>query len=436
MRQFPKTRELEKGQVIPIVIIMFFAIVGMTALILDGGSVMLSRRSIQAAADSGAMAGATELCYSTGADPLTVAENFAINNGATTATAQYMGGAVKVTAIIEYDSFFAKVFNQDTLSASAEATAGCFPPSGNSLLPVAWSCRPPVGGGVFDPGKGCQVMALDWNNLLRPLLENEVASISIPGNEGLFEKVDDSVLNINTGLPPDQIYIIMDEISTNNDTLCKEDLNPSDPLYDTAITCDLDGNGKMDIEGAGNRGWLDLNGGGGGASEIRNWVINGFDGTILPHTWLAGQPGQQNSTFQAVRDYRVGDVVMIPVFNALCDDKNPTSNQTCMDAAHASPFPSEPATGDISEGGHKPTFHIITFSPFYISCAHVKKSDYCPGFELAQAMNPSGKHKGESEIGDNVPAVEGFFLENVNVALDLLQVCDVNLGNCEVSLVD
>ncbi len=430
MSQILRKRGLEKGQVIPIIVIMFFAIVGMTALILDGGSVMVSRRSIQAAADSGAMAGATELCYSTGADPLTVAENFAANNGATTATAEYVGGAVKVTATMTYDSFFAKVFNQDNLSASAEATAGCFPPSGNNLLPVAWSCRPPVGGGVFDSDKGCQIMALDWNNLLRPLLENEVSTISIPGNDGLFEKVGDNIRNVDTNKPPSQIYIIMDAISTNKETICKENLDPSDPLYDTAITCDLDGNGKMDIEGAGNRGWLDLDGGGGGANELKDWVRYGFNGTILPHTWLAGEPGQKTAVFPVVRDFRVGDVMMIPVFNALCDNKNPLSNQACMDAAHASPFPPEPpVTGDIADSGHKPNFHIITFTPFYISCVHVKKTDDCPGFELAQAMNPS-------VIDDNIPAIEGFFLENVNVQLDLLQVCGVNLGNCEVSLMD
>jgi hypothetical protein len=51
-------------------------------------------------------------------------------------------------------------------------------------------------------------------------------------------------------------------------------------------------------------------------------------------------------------------------------------------------------------------------------------------------MNPDPKHPGKSTIGDNVPAIEGFFLENVDLALDASQICDVNLGNCTVSLVD
>ena len=48
---------------------------------------------------------------------------------------------------------------------------------------------------------------------------------------------------------------------------CKEELEESDPGYDVALTCDLDGDGKYDIEGGGNRGWLDLDNGGGGAAE-------------------------------------------------------------------------------------------------------------------------------------------------------------------------
>jgi len=55
-------RYLEKGQVIPLVILLMVAIVGMIALLLDGGIVMSDKRMAQAAADAAAMAGASELC--------------------------------------------------------------------------------------------------------------------------------------------------------------------------------------------------------------------------------------------------------------------------------------------------------------------------------------------------------------------------------------
>jgi hypothetical protein len=436
MKREYSTKKYERGQVIPLVILLMVAIVGMMALLLDGGTLMSNKRTAQAAADAAAMAGASELCYSTGANPLDVARTFAMANGATSVDAQYVSTFVSVTVAMTEESFFSKIFGQDELTTVAEASAGCFPPEGNALMPIAWSCRPPVGGTVFDAGKGCQITSLDWEGLLEPLVSGSVSQIAIPGNDGFFVMDDGNIVSSSTGQTPSQIYIIMDEISTHDETICKEDLETSDPLYDTAITCDLDGDGKHDIEGAGNRGWLDLSGGGGGAAEIRQWIRFGFDSVISPHTWLSGQPGQQNSNFQAMRDYRVGDIVLIPVFNAICDDKHPLTTAACMAAAHASPFPAEPASGDTAVSDKKPMFHIITFAPFYITCAHVKHSEYCPGFELAQAMNPDPKHPGKSTIGDNIPAIEGFFLENVDISLDISQTCDVNLGNCTVSLVN
>lgn len=426
---------VQRGQVIPIIVLLVFALIGMIALIVDGGTVMANKRVAQAAADSGALAGASAMCNSTGSDPLAVASSYALANGAASVDAQYVNGLISVTASITSESFFSKLFNQENLDLVAEASAGCFPPEGNALMPIAWSCRAPVGGDVFDEGKDCQIMSLDWAGLLQPLVEGEVPYISIPGNDGYFVTNGTNIVNSFTGEPAAQIYIIMDALSTNKETLCKEDLSPSDPSYASAITCDLDGDGKMDIEGAGNRGWLDLSGGGGGAAEIRQWIRYGFDSVISPHTWLSGQPGQQNSNFQAMRDYRVGDIVLIPVFNAICDDKDPLSNAACMAAAHAYPFPEEPASGDTAVSDKKPMFHVITFAPFYITCVHVKKSEYCPGFELAQEMNPDPKHHGKSLIADNIPAIEGYFLENVDLVLDVSQLCDVNLGNCTVSLV-
>ena len=68
---------LEKAQVLPLLVFAVIAMVAFTALIIDGGSIMVNRRDAQAAADAGALAGARELCYSTGADPLDVAENYA-----------------------------------------------------------------------------------------------------------------------------------------------------------------------------------------------------------------------------------------------------------------------------------------------------------------------------------------------------------------------
>jgi len=437
MKTTNRFSKLEKAQVLPIVVVALIVLIAFAALIIDGGSIMLNRRIAQASADAGALAGAWELCYSTGADPLDVARSYALMNEATTANAQLDDGLVSVDTSVTNDSFFAKIFNENYLTAVAEASAGCFSTIGNYLLPIAWSCRPTyVDEAPFDPGVDCKMMALDWNDLLRPLVEGG-PPIEIPGNIGDYEMdVDgDSIVNVDSGEPPRQIYLIMDGIAAMEEAYCKEDLDPADPGYDVALTCDIDGDGKNDIEGGGNRGWLDLNNGGGGASDMTDWIQNGLDFPISPHTWLSGQPGVITSVFETIKDYRVGDVVLIPVFNAYCDDSDPINNGACMFIAHDDPFPDVPASGDIDNAGQAPKFHIITFAPFYISCVHTFSFDYCPGFALAQEVNPDPDLPHKSLIPDNTKSVEGYFLTNVDdTPLDLDVNCDVNLGNCVVTL--
>ena len=167
---------------------------------------------------------------------------------------------------------------------------------------------------------------------------------------------------------------------------------------------------------------------------MRNWIKYGLDFPISPHTWKSGQAGTVANVFEAIKDYRQGEVILIPVFNAICDDSNPLTNPLCMEAAHAFPLPEEPPTGDIDSPGQAPKFHVIAFNPFYISCVHTFSFDYCPGFALAQEMNPHPSLPGKSLIPDNIPSVEGYFLTNIDIPLDLENHCSLNLGNCVVSL--
>jgi Flp pilus assembly protein TadG len=193
----------EKGQVLPIMAAIMTMLITFAALVIDGGSLMLNRRSAQASADAGALAGARELCNSTGANPLDVAENYALMNEAVTSSAQMIEGSITVNATVSNDSFFSKIFSDDILESNAEAAAGCFAPDGNFLMPIAWSCRPPLGyEGPFDVSLDCKMMALDWEDLLKPLVEGTRSTIEIPGNEGDYEMDGDSIVNVYTGKPP------------------------------------------------------------------------------------------------------------------------------------------------------------------------------------------------------------------------------------------
>ncbi|HOW91091.1 MAG TPA: pilus assembly protein TadG-related protein [Anaerolineaceae bacterium] len=450
-----RTQSKEKAQTLPILVIGILVIIMMGALLLDGGDLFLNRREAQAAADAGALAGAQQICLNTklrktnysayeskvieAATRYAQIENLATSVIATLDSNVEGSDVIRVEVDVANDSFFAKILGENTLTAGAVAEAGCFPPEGNYVMPIAWSCRPPVGGAVFDPELGCKMQGLYWPGKLEDLLSGEISQMPIEGNIGNFEMQGDNIVNVDTGKPPKQIYIVMDKLGVNIETLCKEDFYVSDPGCTTAecksaITCDLNGDGKNDIEGGGNRGWLDLNNGGGGASDLRNWIINGLDFMIERHTWLAGQTGTVTSVYDAMR-VRVGDVVLIPVFNAICDDSSPLSNATCMNDAHADPWEDEPVSGDIDENaGQKPKFHVIEFAPFYISCVHIGKKDNCPGFNLAQEMNPDPKNPNKSLIPDNTPTVEGFFLEGYDFPLTTEEPCLVNLGNCLPSL--
>jgi len=186
------------------------------------------------------------------------------------------------------------------------------------------------------------------------------------------------------------------------------------------VSIDLDGDGKKDIQLGGDRGWLYLTA---DTSSIGNWVDQGPhpDITLKSHIWLSGKSGVATSVYIKMKSSGFeGEVVLIPVFNYLCDG-DPRIDTSCVSEAHASPpwppFSGEDDFSQIKFGSDN--YHIIAFEPFYITCVD-KKGD-CPGAELAG-------------IDGDGPVVEGFFLSDYPVSPDSSQGCDINLGNCTISL--
>ena len=56
---------------------------------------------------------------------------------------------------------------------------------------------------------------------------------------------------------------------------------------------DDDGINDIQLLSGGNRSWLDLDGGGGGG--LADWIEDGFNEVIEPHTWFQGQTGVDES---------------------------------------------------------------------------------------------------------------------------------------------
>ena len=139
--------KVESGQSFVLLAIMLVVLFGILALVLDGGNLYTKRRSAQNAADAGALAGARELCLNKDpAQALYKAQQYSeVHNGPTSATIAVGTDVVTVTAHITTNTYFAHLIGFPTATVEATAAAGCFSATfGESILPVAWACRPPI----------------------------------------------------------------------------------------------------------------------------------------------------------------------------------------------------------------------------------------------------------------------------------------------------
>lgn len=358
----------ERGQFLVMLAVMLLALLAMLALVLDGGTLYLRRREAQNAADAGALAGARALCLTKDAGQAAyMATQYAeVHNSADSSQTIVGTETVSVTTQASFDTYFAHFIGMPRLTASASAVAGCFPPTnGEHVLPIAWACRPPVHG-VPTTSDDCQEQALT--------------------PEQLKDRLDNPA-------PPGEVhpelYIVMDSKAEPDDLaeICMSN--------DGWLNCDMDGDGDDDLIANGDRSWLDLNGGGGGASELTSWIEDGFPGEITEHTWFGGQPGAETSTFQTVGDY-VGKTFGIPVFNIICDGE---PDKKCSGKVHSED------TIMTSAGGNY-FYHVIAFAAFYVSCVDAPgvPGPECPGHKVARELDL---------IKANTKTIEGYFVTGI-----------------------
>jgi hypothetical protein len=371
-----------KGQILVIFVAALIGILAFLALIIDGGNLYAKRRAAQNAADAGALAGAAELClpdnYNFTSIDHAVSQYSTVHNDADTAIkfVEENRGQVTVTTTITTDSFFAHLVGFPELTAQASASAACCPmTSGESILPIAWACRPPIG----EQGEGGGNDDCSENTLTEIELQDR---LDHPPDEGTIHP---------------ELYVVMDSTSLG-DTM---DFNDMCKEWGGEIPCDLDGDGTPDLLADGNRSWLDLDGGGGGASSLTGWIEGSIEPPVIPvGTWLNGEPGSNTSVFQTSAD-KVGEYVLIPVFNRICE-KDPEIN-----------CPQFFEEGDIVVGDTNGIFYRVTgFTAFYITCVAapgVKDADgnkpQCPGHDLAEEI--------DALQNDSSPTIEGYFVYHI-----------------------
>jgi hypothetical protein len=370
----------EKGQNVVLIALLMMVFIGLLALVLDGGFSYASRRSAQNAADAGALAGANILCSTSGGDAYAEAWEYAVTrNAAVDADIAIAEKVITVTATIPHQTFFAGLIGQNVVTTTATATAGCFSPClGEGVLPVAWACTPPAGA---DPEDDCEIQ---------------------PGT------IDE----------PGPLYIIMDSEKAADDYICAYPPNP-DPLPPGILDCDFDNDGEDDLIVGGGRSWLDLDGGSGDANELKTWITEGQGGDIPVHVWLSGITGNMEVAYQAAAD-RVGDIVLVPVFNDYtldCDPEPTTSG--CHGQWHSG--------SDIefaSDGTSTDYYHVISFSAFIIT--GVAEGNQCAPHHGDCVARDALVAQGFYDNPHSLRAIEGYFIEGYVPGLG--GKCDYDAG--------
>jgi hypothetical protein len=282
------------------------------------------------------------------------------------------GKVITVTTEIQQNSFFARIFNQSKLTSTAIAAAGCFPPSvANRLMPIAWWCDSSE---VVNNSVVCKNKTKDWATL----------KADIDSDPNYFKG--------NSGHLYPEIYIVMDSNSLPTDIVCASEGG--------TVNCDVNGDLKDDIVSMGNRSWLDLNGAGGGASQLSGWINSGYPNPVKVHTWFSTEPGNATSIYNALEN-KEGQVVWVVVSDQVCDD-NPNTKPACIDAAHSSLSAPKP-TDTVITGSSKTYVHAIGFAAFFVTCVHSKNNDDCPGINAAIGADPKIK-------ANKVNTVEGYFV--------------------------
>jgi hypothetical protein len=276
-------RSNESGQSLLMLAVFLIGVLGMLALVLDGGSIYLVRRRMQNAADAGALAAARELALEHGeAAARTAAEEYAIyRNGADRADISFEdeGTTVWVTAHKDLSMSFAVILGIDEVTVIARAAAGTF-------------------GGIKE-------------------------------TKGI--------------LAPIALYEPEDEIWYEYDPCCDEE----DPDPPCPVTCEFtiwddttedSDEGPWDGEVSGNlRGWSSPNCAGchpadpecdpedaapscgdAGADLLAEWMRHGYPGEVVVDSWMRGDNGVKTHPV-AITATRVGEILIIPLFDDVED---------------------------------------------------------------------------------------------------------------------
>lgn len=407
-------RKFEAGQILPIVAIGMFAIIGLAAILLDGGVLMANRRSAQAAADAGALAGARLSCLEQSASAIQAeALYYAVDlnkaDPSTTASYDSSTGLVTVVAEMEQDSWFARIFGEDTLSAGASASAGCFYPSiANRVLPLAFYYEsPPIAADAANCNTdgSCALVNWDFYSLMNTL------SATTPEN-----------------LPLDDIYIV-----ASTTKVCEKSVTG------TIVCSEMRTNAS-----GGNRTWIDLNVLNDSPKNLKTVIAEGLDHSLHTPAWINGETGVNAAIYDGTNFSNLATIagyesyparlLTVPLFDLYCP-----SGGTCQ----AVPDPVYDNIYYYLVSENQPAYRFVGFAPFIVTC--VTKNDKCEfGNCIPANTGPNDTNKAicpgylasDPATNPDKSAIEGYFVDGLPADMFIWGTEGVDAGLYVISLSD
>jgi len=403
----------EKGQTIILMVITLFMLIAVAALVVDGGNAYLGHRQAQTAADAGALAGAYEYCVNDHDPSAVIGEYVEVQNESSLENWYIDGstGEIVVEVSKSQNNFFAKVLGLPVTTVRADASAGCFPPgSADNILPIAWSCRPPLPG-IPSDSPDCEWKSIPWS-VMQDLIDSPSFVPTGAAGTVLYDSGGNTAASYlgGAGSGDLMIYLVMDTIPSASEIPCIQ----TDPINGT-VDCDLDGDGRIDILGNGDRSWLILDGDSNNA-QLDDIVRGELDFTVSAPTWYPGRDGAIADVYKDARNFIEGTPALIPVFEAICaPTSNPLTDPLCQPLV-------EPGDGlvQISTAESSTYFRVVSFAEFYVTCVSNKLANKCPGKELALSYGI---------ITQSTPSIEGYFIEGWTANSD-----QIGTGSSEIDL--
>ena len=314
----------ERGQALIVAVLLLVGLLVAVGLALDSGVAFLERRRMQNAADAAVLAGARELtmAHKSWVDDEVVLDtihHYAEANGVrdpeNRVTAHYVdenGGVlaqvgagaipsnatgVTVDVEIERPTRFVHLVGLDAVGARAESLAQTGPPDMTVGVNPGGGSSPIEGGGP-SPGSSGGESILGG---IRPF--------GVP--EDLFEDIEAE-----------------DEFTIHFGN--KNNCGPDEPGNVCTIEYVAEGGDKSQAH----RGWFNFNmidTGGcsstGGASDLGEWMANGWPGMLYGENEVCSKPGATSSVFDSAPE---GEIVYIPVYSCVQDGKYEVSGITAV----------------------------------------------------------------------------------------------------------